>query len=211
MNVVDKTNKGNKVTGIPQLSDRTNVTFEGEDLELVIGKNVKFLGVNFKLVGRNSKIIIEDGVVLRGNFTVSDGSLIKIGSKSIFNWNADFWAIEGASVIVGSDCLFSRVFIKTSDGHSIFDRFTGERINFAQDVKIGNHVWLAQDAVILKGSVIGSGSVIGMGAVVSSEIEEHSIAVGVPAKVIRRNIDWDTSKLDVSPYPKLDRYDSPFT
>jgi virginiamycin A acetyltransferase len=58
-------------------------------------------------------------------------------------------------------------------------------------VKIGNDVWVGHGAVILPGVKIGDGVVIGAGAVVTKDIEDYSIAVGNPAKAIKRRFDDD--------------------
>ncbi len=55
-----------------------------------------------------------------------------------------------------------------------------------QPVFIGDHVWLGEKAIVLKGVSIGSYSVIGAGAVVTKSIPEWSIAVGCPARVVRQ-------------------------
>lgn len=51
--------------------------------------------------------------------------------------------------------------------------------------EIGNDVWIGDDVLIKGGVKIGDGSVIGMGAVVTKDVPPYSIAVGVPAKVIK--------------------------
>jgi len=53
-------------------------------------------------------------------------------------------------------------------------------------VIIGKDVWLGTHVVVLPGVKIGQGAIIGAGAVVSKDIEENCVAVGVPAKVIRK-------------------------
>lgn len=53
-------------------------------------------------------------------------------------------------------------------------------------IKIEDDVWLGAGAKILDGVVIGQGSVIGAGAVVSRNIPPYSVAVGIPAKVIKQ-------------------------
>jgi len=52
-------------------------------------------------------------------------------------------------------------------------------------IKIGNDVWIGQNAVLLEGTDIRDGSVIGSYSVVVGEIPEYSVAVGNPAKVVK--------------------------
>ena len=53
-------------------------------------------------------------------------------------------------------------------------------------VKIGKNVWIGSDSTILPGVTIGNGAIIGAGSVVTKDIPSNSIAVGNPAKVIRK-------------------------
>lgn len=53
---------------------------------------------------------------------------------------------------------------------------------------IGNNVWIGRNAIIMPGVRIGDGSIIGAGAVVTKDVPENSVAVGVPAKVLRKRI-----------------------
>jgi acetyltransferase-like isoleucine patch superfamily enzyme len=52
-------------------------------------------------------------------------------------------------------------------------------------IVIEDDVWVASNVVITAGVRIGRGSVIGAGAVVTKDIPPWSVAVGVPARVIR--------------------------
>lgn len=52
-------------------------------------------------------------------------------------------------------------------------------------IRIGRDCWLGSGTHILDGVAIGEGCVIGAGSVVSRLIPPHSIAVGVPARVVR--------------------------
>lgn len=88
------------------------------------------------------------------------------------------------------------------------------------DVTIGNDVWLGQGSVILSGVRIGNGAVVGAYAVVSKDIPDYSIAVGNPAKVVRKRFsdeqiaqlnviawwNWDFVKIQAN-IPKLLSYD----
>ncbi|QNK42458.1 transferase [Caproicibacter fermentans] len=57
-------------------------------------------------------------------------------------------------------------------------------------IRIGSHVLIGTHATILKGAVIGDHSVIAANAVVTGEIPAHCLAAGIPARVIRENINW---------------------
>jgi phosphonate metabolism protein (transferase hexapeptide repeat family) len=54
---------------------------------------------------------------------------------------------------------------------------------------IGHDVWIGHAAIIMPGVNIGTGAVIGSGAVVTKDVEPYAIAVGVPARVIRKRFD----------------------
>jgi acetyltransferase-like isoleucine patch superfamily enzyme len=53
-------------------------------------------------------------------------------------------------------------------------------------VVIEDRVWLGARAIVLKGVRIGHDAVIGAGAVVTSDVPPRSVAVGVPARVVRQ-------------------------
>lgn len=57
------------------------------------------------------------------------------------------------------------------------------------DTIIGNDVWIGQNVTILPGVKIGDGAIIGLNSVVGNDIPPYSIAVGNPAKVIRKRFD----------------------
>lgn len=59
-------------------------------------------------------------------------------------------------------------------------------------VTIGHDVWIGHNAVVMPGVNIGSGAVVGSGAIVTHDVEPYGVAVGVPARVIRRRFDDET-------------------
>lgn len=65
-------------------------------------------------------------------------------------------------------------------------------LNNQADCIIENDVWIATNAVILRGVTIGNGAVIGAGAVITKDVEPYSIVVGVPAKPIKKRFDERT-------------------
>lgn len=99
-------------------------------------------------------------------------------------------------VIIGDDCMFSNnIYIKPSDGHSIYDSGTLKVLNCPQNIKIGNHCWIGRGCTILKGVNIPNNCIVGVGSIVTkSSMKEHltgnKIFVGSPAKCIKDNINW---------------------
>ena len=57
------------------------------------------------------------------------------------------------------------------------------------DTIVGNDVWIGEDVTVLPGVHIGDGAIIGKKAVVGSDVPPYSIAVGSPAKVVKKRFD----------------------
>lgn len=99
---------------------------------------------------------------------------------------------EECDVEIGAACMLSRgIEIRTTDAHAVIDRQSGARINAPGSVRIGDHVWIGQDALIGKGARIPDDCIIGARALVLGEIAEESVALGgVPARILRRGVTW---------------------
>ena len=66
------------------------------------------------------------------------------------------------------------------------DHFNLQHLGQASEIKIGDDVWLGGNVTILPGVNIGNNVVVGAGAVVTKDIPDNSLALGVPAKVVRK-------------------------
>jgi acetyltransferase-like isoleucine patch superfamily enzyme len=68
----------------------------------------------------------------------------------------------------------------------------GKAVKRVGSIEIGNHVWLTSNTIVAKNVKIADGCIIAQGAVVTKSISESkSLVGGIPAKVIRQNIEWE--------------------
>ena len=90
-------------------------------------------------------------------------------------------------VQIGSHVNLAQGITVTALNHNF--REPGRRIDeqgiTTRPVTIGDDVWIGTNAVILPGVTIGSHVVIAAGAVVTKDIPDHSLAMGVPARVVK--------------------------
>lgn len=69
----------------------------------------------------------------------------------------------------------------------LLSEWIGDRESRPEDaVDIGEDVWIGAGAIVLGGISIGTGAVIGAGCVVTEDIPAFAVAVGNPARVVRR-------------------------
>lgn len=136
-------------------------------------------------MAKSSRLIINGNVRLfvGHEIDILEGACLKIGTGYI-NTNAKI--VCSHSIEIGSDTVISdRVIIMDSDFHQISD----DQIEKAP-ISIGEHVWIGSRAMILKGVRIGDGAVVGAGSVVTKNVPTNALVAGVPARVIRSNIEW---------------------
>lgn len=89
-----------------------------------------------------------------------------------------------ASKIYISDC--SHGFYEGGDNDSNPDQIPMDRKYKVGEVIIGDNVWLGEFVLVLPDVIIGKGSIIGANSVVTKNIPAYSIAVGSPARVIKK-------------------------
>lgn len=111
-----------------------------------------------------------------------DGTL-EIGARSLVNFGCNIVAIErvtiGERCLIGPNCMIM---------DTAFHRVEPDRRLDPPDtapITIGENVWLGARVVVLPGVTIGDDSVIGIGSIVTEDVPPRSVAVGVPAKVVR--------------------------
>jgi len=117
--------------------------------------------------------------VTGGGVGITIGSNTFIGQGSII--------VSKSCIKIGDNCLIAEQVTIRDQNHIVAPDILVRESGFeVRAIEIGDNVWIGAKACILAGVTIGSGSVIGAGSVVTKDIPSHSIAVGNPARVIRR-------------------------
>lgn len=187
-----KGRKNLKISWAGGFAKRTHILNYGSNNILELGKGCRMSNCKIQFFGNGNKVRIASDCVCRDvDIWVSDGGEINIEHNTHFTGKIHIASIEGTKVSIGSRCLFSNeITLRTGDSHSILN-MGGQRINPSKDIIIGDHVWVGQQVVILKGANIGAESIIGTRALVTGkQFEEGVIIAGSPAKVIKENVTW---------------------
>ncbi|PYE25106.1 transferase family hexapeptide repeat protein [Rhizobium sp. PP-CC-3A-592] len=117
---------------------------------------------------------------------------IALGDGCAFNGTSHLHMHESATIQLGRDCLIAgNTSFSSSHVHKILDLDTGERLNPAGDIIVGDHVWISADATLWPGAKVGNDSVVGKGSYVSKEFPANCIIAGTPARVVRERITWE--------------------
>ncbi|MDQ7091565.1 MAG: hypothetical protein Q9M50_13180 [Methylococcales bacterium] len=171
-------------------NNNKNIIIKGKNNSLIIAAGSTIKNIDIVICGNNNKLILGKGVYADTTFSmISHNSHITVGDGCTI-FKSFISAYDGKDITIGKDCLFADpTDIRTSDYHPIFDS-NNKHINPSKSIVIGDRVWLARQVNILKGSHIESDVVIGVGSVVSGHIPANSVAVGVPAHVIRSETTW---------------------
>lgn len=123
----------------------------------------------------------------RNSFFIATGGLISIGRDVGFNSSVHINSSVGGTIEIGDHCLIGPNVVMRTAGHKFSD--LGALINtqghLIKNIEIDQNVWIGAGSIILGGVKIGEGAIIGAGAVVVSDIPPMSLAVGVPAKIIK--------------------------
>lgn len=118
-----------------------------------------------------------DSVVIGTGCIISKGVVltcdIKIGKHTIININSN----------INHDCIFGD-FVTIGPGSHI-----------GGNVKIGEGSWIGIGTTVIHNITIGKGCFIAAGAVVVDNIPDYSLAMGVPAKPVKKIKDKDWERL----------------
>ncbi|MBR2829689.1 MAG: sugar O-acetyltransferase [Solobacterium sp.] len=108
---------------------------------------------------------------------------VHVGKNVVFNFGCRF--VDDADITIGDNTMLGPgVCISTAE-HPLSPELRRNGLQYNKPVHIEDNVWIGAGAVILAGVTIGRNTVIGAGSVVTKDIPADSLALGIPAKVIR--------------------------
>ena len=118
--------------------------------------------------------------------------LITIGDNVQINDFVHIGAIE--SITIGNNVLMASKIYITDHNHGSYDKNSSDhpmsipisRVSKSKPVIIEDNTWIGESVCVFPGVVIGKGSVIGALSVVTKSIPPYCIAVGSPAKVVKK-------------------------
>ncbi|MEH1824601.1 MAG: acyltransferase [Nostoc sp.] len=177
---------------------QNGVEFNGTSC-IEIGSGVYiFKGVRMDARGhKNNRIHLGNRVAIERNVDIGslEDTCIQIDEDTFIAPNV---SIEGpGNIKIGKHCLIAAHSGIYANNHNFADPI--EPIKYQgvtrKGIVIEDDCWLGHGVTVLDGVTIGKGSVIGAGAVVNRDIPPFSVAVGIPARVIKNRIGKDIAKV----------------
>ena len=144
-----------------------------------VGKNFYFQGpIQFNY---GTHTFIGDNFFANFNLLVMDDGKVTIGDNVMIGPNV--------SILASNHPLIAdeRLRLTYPDGHKSMSEF-------ARGITIGDDVWIAAGVSIIDGVTIGKGAVIGAGSVVTRDIPAGCLALGNPARPIRKITEADSKR-----------------
>jgi acetyltransferase-like isoleucine patch superfamily enzyme len=174
-------------------------------------------------ISEGANLIVPSRATLRLGSGCHIGRYVELGPSGIISIG-ESTSVQDRSILVGDVtlgryCMLSLNVLMTSGVH-YYDRWPHLLIRdqdmlvvadpvlavqHSRPITLGEDCWIGMNAVIMPGVTIGRGCVVGSNAVVTCDLPPYSVAVGVPARVIKQRLTFAPPKrinwIDPSHYP----------
>jgi len=156
-------------------------------------------------VGADSQIISDGGrsfirigqntILLRGVMLLTQGGSISIGDHCSVNPYSILYGYGGLEIGNGVRIAAHTIIIPQEHRFDALELPIYKQGVSVRGIKIEDDVWIGANCTLMDGVKIGQGSVIGAGSVVKSDVPAYSVAVGVPARVVKQRIDLSSREI----------------
>lgn len=161
--------------------------------------------IHLEIVGDNNKIDIKKSLHMNINLRMGydDGREVYNtsflwGKNSLCNGAYFYFLENNTSITVGDECMFSfGIEVRCTDDHTVLD-MNNNVLNRASSITIGNHVWICHDVTIMKNTAIPDNCIVALKSIVTKKFtKSNCVIAGVPAKVVKENINWNEVRPDL--------------
>ncbi len=121
---------------------------------------------------------------IRPPFRCDYGSQTFIGARTFANFG--LMVLDVARVTIGDDVQIGPNVQLLTPIHPVEPEPRRDKWEAARPIVIGDNVWLGGGVIVCPGVTIGANTVVGAGAVVVKDLPASVVAVGNPARVVRR-------------------------
>jgi acetyltransferase-like isoleucine patch superfamily enzyme len=153
-----------------------------------IWKPLNIMGEHYMTIGDGN--VFEAGLQLTARQIGDRPPVLSIGNHCLFRHGCHITATN--SVKIGNCLLTGTNVLITDNSHGMTTRehmclpFNERPMVSKGPVVIGSKVWLGNNVCVMSGVTIGDGVIIGANSVVTHDVPAYSVAVGIPAKVIKQ-------------------------
>ncbi|KAF5569378.1 hypothetical protein FPHYL_2193 [Fusarium phyllophilum] len=126
----------------------------------------------------------DDEVFIEPPFRVDYGPNMSVGKRFYANFNLT--VLDSAIVTIGDRVMIGPNVMIATATHETEVASRRACIEYAYPINIGDDCWIGGGVTILPGVTIGEGCTIGAGSIVTRDIPAWSVAVGSPARVVKK-------------------------
>ena len=125
-----------------------------------------------------------DGSEIRPPLHVDYGYQTTVGTRTFANFGLVI--LDVARVHIGDDVQIGPNVQLLTATHPLEPQPRRDKWESAAPITIGDNVWLGGGAIVCPGVTIGENTAVGAGSVVTRNLPPNILAVGVPARVVRK-------------------------
>ena len=160
---------------------------------LIMWKPTTIFNEHYISIGRDT--LIGPGVALSAGMVAGQvcitNPVVRIGDRCLIGKGSGI--VGHFCIEIGDDVWTGHHVYITDQNHGYEDvsRPISQQSQAERCVRIGNGSWLGHGSIVLPGVTIGEHVVIGANSVVTRDVPSRSVAVGAPARVVRRYVEGD--------------------